>query len=390
MTKHPHTSALRFAATLLVLGITSAAHPAGIRPDEAATLARRIETAFAGRDPQALIDAFDDPAVIRRALSELSPPPTVQEVTQITQQLKIGATFANGIVRALAGDGGSYRFVRIDQREGADPAPVFRLLSQNSLNYHTLRLGRDGQGRLRVVDADVFVSGEALSYTMRRMLMSALAAAGRGQAQAAQYEKGMEQVEAMQRVAAGGDLKTAMELWDKLPEPLRRQKPLMLYRIQYAQRLGGQSFDQAVKAFEKQFPDDGVVELIRIQTHTAAKRYDQALAAVDRLDKLAKDPYLDLLRAQFHASKKDAAQATQHFERLLKWDPTFERAWGGLLVLSLAQKDHVKTIDLLERREKAIGKPLPFDFIESSQDFADFTSSPEYKSWKERKQKLKL
>jgi tetratricopeptide (TPR) repeat protein len=332
-----------------------------------------------------MIDAFDDPAVIRRALQPLSPPATAQEVTQITQQLKIGGTFANSIVRAVR-DGGSYRLVRIDQSADAEPAPVFRLLSQNSLNYHTLRLGRDGQGRLRVVDVDVFVSGEALSYTMRRMLMSALSAAGSGRPGADQYEQDMKKVEEMQRIAAGGDLKTAMELWEKLPEGLRRQKPLMLYRIQYTQRLGGEAFEQAIKAFEKQFPDDGVVEMIRIQTHTAARRYDEALAAVDRLDKLIKDPYLDLLRAQFFVSKKDAARAELHFERLLKWDPTFERGWGGLLVLSLGQKNHAKTIELLDRRAKAVGKPLSFEFMESSPDFADFVGSPEYKAWKQRKQ----
>jgi hypothetical protein len=59
-----------------------------------------------------------------------------------------------------------------------------------------------------------FVSGEALSYTIRRMLMSGVAAAaavGPGPSNNRRCERRRDAA-----TAAGGDLKTAMELWDKL------------------------------------------------------------------------------------------------------------------------------------------------------------------------------
>lgn len=369
----------RLLLILALLPLTArAADP--ITTPEATALARQIENAFLAKDIQPFVDAFDNPAVVKAALTGLTVPD--KDLKEIGASTKMGLSLANRILGSIQ-DGGSYRLLRIDT-SSPTPVPVFRLLSQGSVNYHRWHLVRDPSRKIRIADIDVFISGEPLSKTMRRLLVPALAAAGKGQAD--EYVKQLEDVFAMQRLAAGGNHKDALEVWAKLPEPLRNEKALMLDRLQYAQKVGGQAWDDAVADYEKKFPNDAVLELVRINALTSQKKYKEALEAVERLDKSIGDPYFDLLRGQFNFSLQDYPKAQTYFEKLLKWDHKFERAWGGLILLALAEKDYAKTVKLLDDREKATGKPLTPEFIEKSREFRAFTQSAEYQKWKSRKQ----
>lgn len=350
-----------------------------ISPAEASAFARQIENAFAAKDIQPFVDAFDNPAVVKAALAGLTVPE--KDLKEIGSTTKMGLSLANRILGSIQ-DGGSYRLLRVETG-GATPVPVFRLLSQGSVNYHRWQLARDANRKLRIADIDVFISGELLSQTMRRLLVPALAAAGKGQAD--EYVKQLEDVFAMQRLASGGSHKDAIEVWEKLPAAIRNEKAIMLDRLQYAQKVGGRAWDDAVADYQKRFPDDPVLELVRINALSSQRKYTEALDAVDRLDKTIGDPYLDLLRAQFHFSLQDFPNAQVHFEKLLKWDNKFERAWGGLLLLSMARKDYARTVKLLDEREKATGKPLAPDYIEKAREFRAFAQSAEYQQWKSRR-----
>jgi tetratricopeptide (TPR) repeat protein len=376
---NPPQTSPRTAFCLFLLGlacvVAQAAPP--VTPADAAALSKRIEDGFAGRDPQPFIDSFDNVTVIKLALA--SDKVKDEQVKEMASQTLVGLGLANRIV-AAARDNGSYKLVRIDESDPGHPTPLFRLLSGGSLNYHKLRLARDASGAVRIVDVDVFISGEPLSKTLRRLLIPALVAAGNGKAD--EYVQQLDDVGTMQRVAASGNYKMALDLWAKLPQAMRYEKAILLDRLQYAQNVGGTIYDQAFADHEKHFPNDPVLDLVRVNTFASRKRYEEALAAVDRLDQSLNDPYLNLLRGQFFFAKKDFPAARQSFEKLLKWDPKFERAWGGLLMLSLKQKDFARTAALLDEREKAVGKPLTPEVLEKTKEFAEFVQSKEYQAWK--------
>ena len=365
------------AIACLVLSIPARAAATPVTFDDAKALAAEIEKSFAERDPAAFVGAFDDAAIVKRALAGY--PLTDKSAQEMAAGIKVGNDLANRIVKTVL-EGGSYKLVRIETPAGQAPVPMFRLLNKDSINYHHLTLARDDAGAVKIVDVDVFISGEPMSKTMRRLILPALAEAQKGKAD--DVVKPLADVAAMQRVAAGGDYKAALDLWEKLPTAVRNEKSLQLTRLQYAQRVGPAKYDVAVKEYEALFPGDPVLDLTRVYSLTAAKKYDQALAAIDRLDKTVQDPYLDLMRAQTYAALRDTEKAQLHFDKLLKWDPSFERAWGGLLVISLTKKDFARTATLLTAREKATNKPLTPEFLEKAKEFAEFVKSPEYKKWK--------
>lgn len=70
-------------------------------------------------------------------------------------------------ILASVGPDGSFRLVRVHQKDGATRG-LFRLLGNRGVvNYHDLVLERRPSGSVRVVDVYVFASGELLSETLR-------------------------------------------------------------------------------------------------------------------------------------------------------------------------------------------------------------------------------
>ena len=350
---------------------------AGIRVDEAVAFCRRIESALAEKDIKPFCDAFDDAALVRTAAGELGA--GADQVRELSLNMAVGKGIANRILKSVQ-QGGSYRLVRVDAPAEGVLSPSFRLLAEGSINYHRWKLARDGQGNIKIADIEILLMGESLGRTLKRMLPPLIDPSRTGRFK--DYAAQLDEVAAMQRVAAGGDYSLALYLWEKLPESLRAEKAIFLYRMEYAQNAGSDEWKRASAEFEKRFPGDPALDLIRMNQAAGQKDFAAALQAVDRLDQVVKDPYLDVFRGQFFASQKDMDKAQLAFERVVKWDATVERGWGGLIVLSLAKKDFDRTVTLLEQRQAATHKPIPLSVINTSPQFAEFAASPQGARWK--------
>ena len=72
--------------------------------------------------------------------------------------------------------GGDYRFLRI-RKQGDKKRLLFRLLlaDDEGLNYHELPLAKRPDGKVVAIDIYVYMSGETLSTTVRRMYLPLVA-----------------------------------------------------------------------------------------------------------------------------------------------------------------------------------------------------------------------
>ncbi len=59
---------------------------------------------------------------------------------------------------------------------------------------------------------------------------------------------------------------------------------MLAARIQAARGVGGKPYDDAVRAYRKEFPDERNMDLIMIDAYFAHKLYDRVLASIDGLD----------------------------------------------------------------------------------------------------------
>ena len=132
-----------------------------------------MEDSLAAGDPSLLDERFDIVRIARAA----------------TKDVEVPHDFANGFFSGLGSVPGfgtqiltstegevQYTFLRMLDDERA----LFRLLSDNGLNYHELYLARDDGGRVRIDDAFIYLIGENYSDMMRRTYVSVAAEADRG------------------------------------------------------------------------------------------------------------------------------------------------------------------------------------------------------------------
>jgi tetratricopeptide (TPR) repeat protein len=137
-------------------------------------------------------------------------------------------------------------------------------------------------------------------------------------------------------------------------------------------------YETLLSAVEKNYPNDSAWDLIRLDPLIMKGRLDEALAAVDRLDRsLGGDPYLDVVRGVCFQKKKDDAKARKYFESAVRREPSMPTGYFHLIDLALDKKEFAEVARLLADLELKAGVPLS-DLSEAPL-YADFVKSPEYR-----------
>jgi hypothetical protein len=299
-----------------------------------------------------------------------------------------GFSLGPALVKAVA-DGGSYRFLRV-RRMDQNPRALFRLIQNGSVNYHDLHLAGPAGGPLRIRDIYIYLAGENLTDTYRRMFMAGLAAQP-GVLQGMlgkenEYAKAMPQLKSFMELARGEDAKAAMGAFAKLPPVLQKDKVVLLTRSQVAVKIGVQEALDAFEDFRKAYPGDASLDLVAIDPLAGAMKYKEAGEAVERVEKsLGGDAYLVYLRGNIRLLADDKAQAAQLFERAVREEKTLAEPYWMLITASLEDKKYADTARWLVAVERDAGVEL--SDLKDAEPYADFVKSPEYKAWMESRKK---
>jgi len=200
-------------------------------------------------------------------------------------------------------NGGSYSFVRLIERDG-EFRPLFRLcLPQLSgINYHELVLVQTTDGT-RIADVNVYLSGESVADSLRRLVLPALAASNRG-LQATLSAAELQQLEFADDIREIGDLqrrdqpKSAMELFRRLPDVIRKSEHLLRLQVRICRGLGPDELSAALLELVEGCADDPGVGFIEIERLELLGKPAETATAVDRLRDRIGDPYLSLLKVE--------------------------------------------------------------------------------------------
>lgn len=196
----------------------------------------------------------------------------------------------------------SYNYLRtINRNDG--PRSIFRLVdSDGLLNYHELHLVRRPQG-IRAVDLFVYASGEPLSVTLQRTLLTLLPPdkqsriANLSKSCAASLHEVLT-LDYMHRPWRSGDYESVLAIYESLPKELRATKSLQAIRLSAARKVSEAEHAAAIDEYRKIFPDDPSTYLKYLHPHLPTPAYADFYCALDRLDEfVGGDPYLQALRA---------------------------------------------------------------------------------------------
>ena len=136
----------------------------------------------------------------------------------------------------------------------------------------------------------------------------------------------------------------------------------------------------ALEALEAAFGDEPSVAFLLVDGYAAVKRYDAALAALDRLDKgLGGDPYLSYQRAVLLGLEKKPAESKAAARQATEREPTLTVAWWHLVQLALEEKAWADVAQGLTYIETQLGVEIVD--LKAVPVYADFVKTREFAAW---------
>lgn len=341
--------------------------------------AKEIEKGLAAGRGKAFDSRVDLGALVDKATARVQAPP--QMAAGFGKGLTDNFTFGDQIVKELQADGASYKFLRLKRVDGETRA-LFRLVGPNGINYHELTLDTTGP-RPRVTDVYIYITGESLSQTFRRAFLQMAMSEARGKAAAEEFMAEFEKVRQMAALTREGNGAEAMAVYNTMSPKTQAQKIVQVSRVMAAANLDEKLYAEVMEDYRNRFKDDPTVDLVSIDAHFLRGDFEQATAAVDRVDKaVGGDPYLEVMRGSFSLAQGKTDEAKARAQKALKAEPGLYQAYDLLLSVSLAQKDHAETARLLGVFEDKFG--MEFGDLSNVEDFKPFRQSDAYRKWRQR------
>jgi len=272
----------------------------------------------------------------------------------------------------LVGDGGKISLLRVRGDDQERKALLRMLLPTGAVTYNEMLLSKDATGIVRAADIYAYSSGEYFSATMRRLYVNALAAEPSTMERLAGKENtSVESIRMFKEMAektAAGRNQEAVDLFKRMPADIRKEKVILVAYVSASANLGEDQYQAAIEELRKNYPNDAGIDLMLIDGYYMKKRYDEAMACIDRLDQsLGGDPYLDTLRANMLLQKGDIPSATSFAQRAAVREPKLVEAQWSLVNAALARRDFDETARVLLHIRDDLGVAL-----------ADLTEIPEY------------
>ena len=301
-------------------------------------------------------------------------------VSGMMQSFNSGGSLIDQIVAEIQ-KGGSYSLLRNHEQDG-EQRVLFRLIQgEGGVNYHDMVIAKQPGGAVRVIDMYIFMSGELFSRTLRRAFLPLAAEESKSvleklTQQENDFLKHFGKYEKMVTAFRGQQYKQMLSIYDTLPETLKRDKNILLLCLQAASMEDDKVYARLIKNFQQWHPDDACLEMISIDGHLLAKQYDEAIAAINRVDKkISGDPYLDSLKANIYMEKGDLAEAERHASQAMLDDSTLLEPRWTMLRLTLPNREFDETARQL--RQLGADFELDFNVLRADPELAEFFRSPQ-------------
>lgn len=374
---------MRTTLALLLLSAPAVFAQAPEALDEKACVehARKIEAAVQASDSDAYDGLLNLRGLIENALKG------VEAEDKLRKDFTDGAssTSFGGQLCEQVGAGATFRYLRLHTVNGRTCA-LFRLINADGgVNYHDYVLAKDGAG-VRTDDLYVYLMGESVSRIFKREFLKAVAIESKGAGNLKGWEKdyvdAQPKINEMQAAAGTGKWKKAIKAYKELPQTVREDKLVMIQRVGIALKCGDEEYKSALDDWEKLFPGDPSMDLMKIDSHAMKGELELSAAAAERLaGTIGGDPFLDAMRSGLMMQAGKLEEAAALAAKAAKEEKGLKMPHFVLLQLALKKKDHAATAAELTILEKECG--VPIGDLESEADFAEFVKSEEYKKWSE-------
>lgn len=372
---------------------TAAAVSSGapVSDDESEAFATAFEKAIGSGDIAAANRLFDWDALLATSTSGIEAPKQARESFSqgFKERMAQGGILAE--ICRLMQKGGTYTHLRVHDRDG-ERRVLFRMVmpDEGGFNYHDLVLARRPDGKVRAVDLYIFLSAEKLSQTLRRVYLPVAADLSRNvlakltgiSGDERVYVENLTKVDQMSTLIRENKFAEAQQIYDGFPPVMKKDKNVLLMRLQALQHGDEAAYGEAIGEFRKNYPNDPCVNILSIDYFLVKKQYDRALDCIDRVDKsVGGDPYMNVLRANLLVAAARFDDAKRACQKAIDGDPTLLQAYTSMLGIAVQRDDHPLTLAMLKELRDRF--EVQFNNLETIDLYSRFVKSPQYKEWLE-------
>jgi tetratricopeptide (TPR) repeat protein len=348
-------------------------------------VAEALQTAVTEQDQAALDDLFDKEEFMNLIIIEDGSTKLARFNEGFKSKLVDRSVLSTMILQQASTEDFAYEPVRVyfDKKE---PHIIFRLSVANGINYHDFLL-KKSKGNYKIIDAYIYLSGEYISATFKRLYIIAskdyLPPSISAGLPDFQLEEIMQVANAKQLVDQG-HYKEAAEMMSGLGADIRKEKIFALMELLIKANMEEEDYLQAMVDYKSLFPEDPSIDLVSLDYLLLQEKFEEGLAAIDRLDeRLGGDPYLDIYRGSFYYSLDNYSKATVLFQRFTQNFPDDTDGWDSLINVYIEDKKYAEALGVFDVliEKYGLGKSDMAVFIEEEPTYADFIKSEAYKNW---------
>jgi tetratricopeptide (TPR) repeat protein len=329
---------IKLLALALTVLATSCKHfEKPVTKQEAAVFSESIVKSLAKKDAKIYNEAIDADLLADR-ITDQDRHQSASYWKGLKQGVNSSINFGTLILGNL-GEKGSYTLVK--QYEKADKQHlVFRLAAESGLNYHDVELAHK-DGKVKIADIFIYTTGELFSETLKLMF---------DQSKEKDNYHYLNKLPQISNLIQRGQYQQAKNIIDQLPTNLQTLKTVQISYIVTCSHISDSAHQDAIEKYGHDFPNDPSLDLMLIDGFLLKKKYDEALACVNRLDKrINTDPYLDFYRGMFYNLMDKKAEAQQSLERLYKNLPDFSQGAIELCTYYLDKNEYEKAVGIINK-----------------------------------------
>ncbi|MBL4848968.1 MAG: hypothetical protein JKY65_25880 [Planctomycetes bacterium] len=289
---------------LVTIGLSATAAHGEVTKAKALAFAKELEGAIAAKKGHAKLRAVVDMTALRER-GKRGVKGTKEQSATFDRSLQ-GADLSQVLLRTDS----SFHLVGFPK--DSPPRLLFRRVHRRNLalSYVELFLEEKG-GELRVVDAAI--TGARLSGQLRRQYQALVGGGGMSKA----FFRVVDQFRERK-------FKEVLADWKNLTAKERTMEDLMFLRansLAQVEPYDHAAHEAALKAVIDAHPKSLGAFVAEVELRAGRDDVAATLAAIDRLDKLVGDPYLDMRRSLVHQEAGDMTRAVASMKRALERDP---------------------------------------------------------------------
>lgn len=266
------------------------------------------------------------------------------------------------------------RFLRVRERSGRTTV-LLRTSSDEGLNYLEFYVGQRKSGALVADDLYAFLSGSTMIETLQSIFDALV-------------DEDNSEVIRFKNIAEKLNSEPAAGIAEthSLPASLRESKSMQGAIVQAASNLSEKEYKDAIAEYQRLFPDDPSVDLVSIDGLFLSEKYEEALAAIDRLDKsVGGDEFLNQIRSGILIAQGiDFKLAATKAKAAIAAEPTLETNYLMWFAAELGAKNYSEAAAamtiLTDKYDYLYTEDLLPEITENHEEFAKSDAWAAYKA----------